>query len=103
MSRVVLRDRGRAWHRKNHASAPVARIALEAMGARMACVLLIGVNEASDRRLVRGTAQNQKWIDGRRTKARNFHDRFPRASYQLSASLGADKLLSMLQEIIRER
>lgn len=71
------------------------------MGARMACVLLTGVSEAIDRRLVRGTAQNEKWIDGRRTKARNFHHRFPRARYTFGATLGTDKLLTLLQEIIR--
>ncbi len=56
-------------------------------GARLVCFRLRGLVEAAQRRLERGSKQNESWIKGRRTKSRNFADRFPGEKFIIPADM----------------
>lgn len=54
--------------------------------ARLVCFWMVGSKVAEYRRELRGTNQNETWVAGRQTKARNFANTFPGDMYELDAS-----------------
>jgi hypothetical protein len=67
-----------------------------APGVRLVCLHLV-TPEAGSRRVARGSKQNETWVKGRASKARNFHASFPGDKFQLDSSLPADGLATVLR------
>jgi hypothetical protein len=78
-------------------NAGAVEVAREA-GAKLICFLITGEEKAAERRGTRGTVQNATWVNGRRTKSKNFHDRFPGSKFSVDVSLGTDAIVQMMKK-----
>jgi len=80
------------------------RVAVE-QNAQLFAVNIIGEQQAAERRLARGSKQDETWIKGRRTKSSNFYRFLPEygwqcLKYQFHADTPADQMAKSIKHIV---
>jgi GTPase SAR1 family protein len=78
----------------------VVNVATEA-GCRIICFHLTGPSLAIQRRIARGTVQRQSWVDGRRTKAQSFYNKFPATRFEVEVTPDTAPIVKLMREVCR--